>query len=102
MEEGSGQPRLPHRGRQTLVNAIIEARPYLEQECRNSLGLLRLEKAYGRARLEHACQRALHFGLLTWRHVMHILENKQDLLSIAEEDEAFGSHANVCGADFYH
>jgi hypothetical protein len=33
---------------------------------------------------------------------MHILENKQDLLSIAEEDEAFGSHANVRGADFYH
>ena len=85
-----------------VVNAIIEARPHPEQGYRSSLGLLRLEKAYGRARLEQACQKALHFGLLTRRHVMHILENKQDLLSIAEEDEAFGSHANVRGADFYH
>ena len=85
-----------------VVNAIIEVRPHPEQGYRSSLGLLRLEKAYGRARLEQACQRALHFGLLTRRHVMHILENKQDLISIAEEDEAFGSHANVRGADFYH
>lgn len=86
----------------SLVSAIIEARPHPEQGYRSCLGLLRLENRYGRVRLEQACLRALHFGLHSRRHVVHILENKQDLLKIAEEDEAFGSHANVRGADFYH
>jgi len=85
-----------------MVNAIIEGRPHPEQGYRSSLGLLRLEKTFSRARLEQACLRALYFGMRTRRHVVHILENKHDLLRIVEEDDVFGSHANVRGADFYH
>lgn len=75
-----------------MVNAIIEARPHPEQGYRSCLGLLRLENRYGRVRLEQACLRALHFGLHSRRHVVHILERKQDLLKIAEEGEAFGKN----------
>jgi hypothetical protein len=87
---------------EAMVNAIIEDRPHPEQGYRSCLGLLRLEKPYGRIRLERACQYALRFGLRTRRHVMHILENKQDMLKIVEKEEAFGNHANIRGADFYH
>ena len=50
-------------------------------------------------------------GSLTWNQwavssecadVMHILETKQDMLKIGEKEEAFGNHANIRGADFYH
>jgi hypothetical protein len=75
-----------------LINVIIEARPHPEQGYRSCLVLLRLENRYGRVRLEQACLRALYFGLHSRRHVAHILENKQDLLKIAEEDEAFGKN----------
>ena len=86
----------------SMVNAIIEGRPHPEQGYRSSLGLLRLEKTFGRERLEQACLQALYFGMRTRRHVLHILENKKDMLKIVEDDDVFGTHANVRGADFYH
>ena len=84
-----------------MVMAIIESRQHPEQGYRSCLGLLRLEKTYGPVRLERACARGLQFGMKTRRHVLSILEHKQDLLDIAEEAEAFGSHPNVRGATFY-
>lgn len=86
----------------SMVTAIIESRDHPEQGYRSCLGLLRLEKTYGPGRLEQACARAVHFGMKTRRHVLSILENKQDMLDILDEEKAFGAHPNVRGANFYH
>jgi transposase len=84
-----------------LVLAIIGSRQHPEQGYRSCLGLLRLEKTYGATRLERACARALRFGMKTRRHVLTILENKQDLIDIPDEEQAFAGHSNIRGASFY-
>ena len=42
-----------------LVETIMRAKPHPEQGFRACLGILRLAKTYGAARLEAACQRGL-------------------------------------------
>lgn len=51
-----------------LVEAILADRPHPEQGYRSCLGLLRLGKRYGHARLEAACARALTARARSYRH----------------------------------
>ncbi|MGH9593803.1 MAG: IS21 family transposase, partial [Bryobacteraceae bacterium] len=44
-----------------LVETILLDRPHPEQGYRSCLGIIRLGKAVGQARIEAACRRALHF-----------------------------------------
>ena len=86
----------------TMIDTILNGRQHPEQGYRSCLGLLRLEKTYGRKRLERACQRALHFGLSSRKHVLSILKNKQDLLDLPQQEQLIsGAHANIRGAHFY-
>jgi len=45
-----------------LIKAILEDRPHPEQGYRSCLGILRLDRKYGKERLESACERALRFS----------------------------------------
>ena len=45
-----------------LIRSVMDSRKHPQQACRSCLGILRLGKAYGEARLEAACQRALTLG----------------------------------------
>ena len=86
----------------TMIDTILNGRQHPEQGYRSCLGLLRLEKTYGRKRLERACQRALHFGLCSRKHVLSILKNKQDLLDLPQQEQLISApHANIRGAHFY-
>ena len=86
----------------TIIDTILNGRQHPEQGYRSCLGLLRLEKTYGRSRLERACQRALHFGLSSRKHVLSILKSKQDLLDLPQQEELIaGPHDNIRGAHFY-
>ena len=85
-----------------MIDTILNGRKHPEQSYRSCLGLLRLEKTYGRKRLERACQRALHFDLTSRKHVLSILKSKQDLLDLPQQEELISSpHANIRGAHFY-
>jgi transposase len=70
------------RGPQTaaLVEAILADRPHPEQGYRSCLGILRLAKRYGDARLEAACARAVAVGARSYRHVDSILKHGLDRL----------------------
>jgi len=72
-----------HVGPQTaaLVIAIFADRPHPEQGFRSCLGLLRLSKRDGDARLEAACARALAAGARSYRHVDAILKHGLDRLA---------------------
>jgi transposase len=63
---------------QALVAAILADRPHPEQGYRSCLGLLRLGRRYGDARLEAACARALRVGARSYRHVDAILTHGLD------------------------
>jgi transposase len=89
----------------TLVTAILDDRPHPEQGYRSCLGILRLAKQYGNARLEAACGRAVRVRARSYRHVESILKNGLDRESVDEElplTHTPSSHKNVRGGGYYH
>jgi transposase len=90
----------PATGR--LVAGILERRPHPEQGYRACLGLMRLGRTYGAARLEAACQRAEHLRSYRFRTVEHILIHQQDRLPLDEPPARPAlTHENLRGATYY-
>jgi hypothetical protein len=61
-----------------LCEQILESRPHPEQGYRACLGILRLARSFGVARLEAAAERAIGIGARTYGSVKSILDNKLD------------------------
>jgi transposase len=89
----------------TLVEQILASRPHPEQGYRSCLGLLRLAKRYGPARLNAACARAVAVGARSYRHVDSMLRHGLDQhplpLDTPDARPAI-THANVRGPAYYH
>ena len=71
-----------------LVTAMLTDRPHPEQGYRACLGLLRLAKRDGAARLDAACARALRAGARSYRHVDNILRHGLDRVPLEVEEAA--------------
>jgi transposase len=87
-----------------LVRAILADRPHPEQGYRSCLGLLRLSRRDGAARLEAACARAVMVGVRSYRHVDSILKHGLDRLPLPEPVEQLSLtpvHEHVRGRDYY-
>ena len=87
-----------------LVTAILADRPHPEQGYRSCLGLLRLSRRDGAARLEAACARALTVGVRSYRHVDSILKHGLDRLPPPEPAEPLPLapvHEQIRGRDYY-
>jgi transposase len=87
-----------------LVAAIMAGRPHPEQGFRSCLGIMRLGRRYGEARLEAACARALAIRGLSYRSVESILKAGLDGLPLPGDEPdspSIGLHANVRGATYY-
>jgi transposase len=90
-----------------LVEAILADRPHPEQGYRSCLGILRLGKRYGTARLEAACARALAVRARSYRHVDSILKHGLDrapLPTLGDEPTPTTSttHENIRGPQYYY
>lgn len=88
----------------TLVDKIMASRPHPEQGYRSCLGILRLEKRYGAARLEAACARGVAIRAFSYRSLESILKNgldTQPLPNAAPPTRAYRQHDNVRGATYY-
>ncbi len=86
-----------------LVDTILERKPHPEQGFRACLGIVRLLKPYGRARLEAACARALRINGLSYSSVASILKNNLDRHRPATAaDGPMIEHANIRGPDYFH
>ena len=89
---------------EALVTAMLDERAHPEQGYRSCLGLLRLGKQYGEARLDAACARAVHGGARSYRHVAAILKHGLDRLSASVErrgDQASLVHDHLRGSHYY-
>lgn len=87
-----------------LVAAIMAGRPHPEQGFRSCLGIMRLARRYGDARLEAAAARALAIRALSYRSVESILKAGLDGLPLPGAEPVtttIGDHANVRGARYY-
>lgn len=88
-----------------LVRWQMDSRPHPEQGYRACLGLLRLARQFGEARLEAACERALRLGATRYRSVKSILDNgldRQAFNDTGTEQSALPLHDNVRGPQYYH
>ena len=85
-----------------VVKHLLWTRPHPEMGYRSCLGLLSLEKRYGRERLETACRRALDNGTPNRRSVLSILQQGLDRLPPPEEIESTPlEHENIRGSTYY-
>ena len=87
-----------------FIERILVARRHPQQGFRAALGILRLAKHYGEARLEAACTRALAIGATNYRSVESILKNRLDENPLPEAASATLPlfHDNIRGPDYYH
>jgi transposase len=88
-----------------LCEAILRDRRHPEWGYRSCLGLFRLAKKYGNARLDAASRRALYAGARSYRPVLTILAHNLDGQPLPESEApatAGRVHENVRGADYYH
>ena len=88
-----------------LVEAILTDRPHPEQGYRSCLGILRLAKRYGAARLEAASTRAVAARARSYRHVDSILKRGLDRLpwpahGVQTKTSPVVFHENVRGGDY--
>lgn len=86
-----------------VVADILASRPHPEQDYRACLGVLRLGKRYGAARLDAACVRAVHLGAPRYQTVQNILTTGLDQVPLDEPAAApvIPVHANLRGAAYY-
>lgn len=87
-----------------LVETILTNKPHPQHGFRACLGILRLGKTYGEARLEAASRRALAIGACSYKSVESILKNnldKKPLPATTIESPAI-EHDNLRGPDYYH
>jgi transposase len=87
-----------------LCEMILESRPHPEQGFRACLGIVRLSRPYGAARLEAAAERALDIGARTYGSVKSILDNNLDRRPARQPatDAKPILHPNIRGPRYYH
>lgn len=88
-----------------MVQHLLNNRPHPEMGYRSCLGLLSLEKQYGKERLEAACTRAIALHSPTRSTVQSILKHclEREPLPFEEETSTriIRQHENVRGAEYY-
>jgi transposase len=87
-----------------LCELILEHRPHPEQGFRACLGIVRLVKPFGTARVEAAATRALDIGARTYGSVRSILDNNLDRHAGRPRgpDGVTILHPNIRGSRYYH
>ncbi|MEK6634280.1 MAG: IS21 family transposase, partial [Nitrospirota bacterium] len=88
----------------TVVAELLARRPHPEQGYRSCLGILRLERAYGVARLEAACRRAQALEAFTYKSVQSILKTGLDQQPLPEPVLTVPlpfEHAHLRGTTYY-
>src|SRR5262245_21099509 len=86
-----------------LCELILEHRPHPEQGFRACLGIVRLARPFGPARLEAAAARAIEIGALGYGSVRSILDNGLDRhgTRTPAPDAAPILHPNIRGPRYY-
>jgi transposase len=85
------------------LQIIMRERTHPEQGFRAAVGIIRLAKSYGGARVEAACERALAIGARSFSSVHSILKNNLDAKRPAPAaDGPAIAHSNIRGPRYFH
>jgi transposase len=85
-----------------LIDVILRSRPHPEQGFRSCIGILRLVKRYGAARVDAACGRALELGTRSYTSVAAILKNHREHAPAPTAEAPLLIHENIRGPGYYH
>jgi transposase len=85
-----------------VVETILAARPHPQQGFRACLGIMRLGKRYGDARLDAACRRALHIGAWSYKSLASLLKHALDRQPLPGQPPAAPgmTHPHIRGAQY--
>ena len=83
------------------VEHILSSSFYPEQNYKSCHGMLMLQGAYGAARLEAACTRALRGTRVNYTMIKNILHLKLDTQKEIFDDVHLGDHENIRGPEHY-
>jgi transposase len=88
----------------SVVEHVLHQRRHPQQGYRSCLGILRLSKTYGEARLEAACERAIAISAPSFGSLKSILKHGLDKHRVATPAQTSLplDHANVRGPAYYH
>ncbi len=86
-----------------LTELVLLKRAHPQQAYRTLLGILRLGKSYGNARLEAACNRALYINTFSYKSIESILKNGLDQKPLPETKSKKEpiKHKNIRGAGYF-
>ena len=87
-----------------VIQTLFERRTYPQQAFRAALGILRLAKGFGAARLEAASHRALRLGTCSYRSLDSILKQGLDQQPLPTPPPAAPAidHDPLRGPTYYH
>lgn len=87
-----------------VVEHVLHQRRHPQQGYRSCLGILRLSKTYGEARLEAACERAIAISAPSFGSLKSILKHGLDKHRVATPAQTSlpVDHANVRGPAYFH
>lgn len=99
-----------------VVKKILESRLHPEQGFRSALGLIRLEKKYGKERVERGCAKAIEVQAFSYKFVSELLKNKMDRVYECDDSPmapevdpetnevqlALLGAENIRGGEYYH
>jgi transposase len=84
-----------------FVAAVLAGKQHPEQGYRTCMGVISLEKRFGKDRLEAACGRATSLGALSYQSVKSILEKNLEQAPATQTLPPLPSHDNVRGGSYY-
>ncbi len=87
----------------TFVEMLMQKRRHPEQAYRSCLGVLKLARGFGNARLNAACKRALEINAYSYTSLHSILKNGLDRQRREQTTDGPAiTHPNIRGADYFH
>lgn len=85
----------------SYIGKILVKKTHPEQAYKSCMGVLRLERRYGRERLIAACRRGLHIGYHSYKTVEEILKRGIDRYELEKDTTLMPSHTNIRGREYY-
>lgn len=86
---------------QRVIRRMLESNTFYEQTYNSCLGILRLAKEYGNARLEAACERGEDAPKINYSIINNILKNHLDQLPTDHHASVIPDHAQIRGPQSY-
>lgn len=85
----------------SYIIEVLNNNQHPEQNYKSCIGILSLEKKYGKERLNNACKRGTYYSNYSYRVIRSILEKGLDKLQQQTIQQKIPLHQNIRGKDYY-